>query len=141
MNCFPRPNIVISRCIEFDHCRYDGSMIASDFVAALKPHAHFIPVCAEMEIGLGVPRSSIRVVSVKGELRLIQSATVLDVTDKMVSFSRSFLCSLSGIDEEYLKEQTFFEPFPENLIELCRDTQCEWAGADLFEGRKAGRAD
>ena len=51
MNCCPRPNIVISRCIEFDHCRYDGSMIASDFVAALKPHAHFIPVCAEMEIG------------------------------------------------------------------------------------------
>lgn len=103
MNCFPRPNIVISRCIEFDHCRYDGSMITSDFVAALKPHAHFIPVCAEMEIGLGVPRSSIRIVSVKGELRLIQPATGLDVTDKMVSFSRSFLCSLSGIDGFILK--------------------------------------
>jgi len=103
MNCFPRPNIVISRCIEFDHCRYDGSMIASDFVAALKPHAHFIPICAEMEIGLGVPRSSIRIVSVKGELRLIPPATGLDVTDKMVSFSRSFLGSLSGIDGFILK--------------------------------------
>ena len=48
---------------------------------------------------------------------------------------------IARFDEEYLKEQTFFEPFPEKLIELCRDTQCEWAGADLFEGRKAGRAD
>ena len=62
-------------------------MIASDFVAALKPHAHFIPICAEMEIGLGVPRSSIRIVSVKGELRLIQPATGLDVTEL---WSRAF---------------------------------------------------
>ncbi len=53
-------------------------MIASDFVAALKPHAHFIPICAEMEIGLGIPRSSIRIASVKGELRLIQPATVIE---------------------------------------------------------------
>ena len=103
MRSFPRPNIVLSRCIEFDHCRYDGSMIPSDFVAALKPHVSFIPVCAEMEIGLGVPRSPIRIVSIEGEPRLIQPATGLDVTDKMISFSRSFLGSLSGIDGFILK--------------------------------------
>ncbi len=103
MKSFPRPNIVISRCIEFDHCRYDGSMIPSDFVASLKPHVNFIPVCAEMEIGLGVPRSPIRIVSVNGEPRLIQPATGLDVTERMVSFSRSFLGSLSAIDGFILK--------------------------------------
>ena len=41
--------------------------------------------------------------------------------------------------EEYLRNQTFFEPFLDDLIELCRDTQCEWAGSELFEGRETSR--
>ena len=40
--------VVISKCIEFDHCRYDGSLIPSDFVKALKPQVDFSPVCAKM---------------------------------------------------------------------------------------------
>jgi uncharacterized protein YbgA (DUF1722 family) len=39
-------------------------------------------------------------------------------------------------DEEYVKNQTFFEPFPEELVELCQDSQCEWAGEELFLGRE-----
>ncbi len=103
MRSFPRPKIVISKCIEFGHCRYDGSLIPSDFVKALKPHVDFIPVCAEVEIGLGVPRGSIRIISENGELRLVQPATGLDVTEKMRSFASLFLHSLSGIDGFILK--------------------------------------
>ena len=103
MRQFVRPKIVISRCIEFDHCRYDGSLIPSDFVKALKPYVDFIPVCAEIEIGLGVPRSSIRIISVNGELRLIQPSTGLDVTDKMKLFSNQFLSSLPEVDGFILK--------------------------------------
>jgi uncharacterized protein YbgA (DUF1722 family)/uncharacterized protein YbbK (DUF523 family) len=103
MRPFVRPKIVISKCIEFDHCRYDGSLIPSDFVNALKPHVDFSPVCAEMEIGLGVPRDSIRIVSVNGEPRLIQPATGLDVTEGMMDFSDHFLSSLSGVDGFILK--------------------------------------
>jgi uncharacterized protein YbgA (DUF1722 family)/uncharacterized protein YbbK (DUF523 family) len=103
MRLFPRPKIVISKCIEFDHCRYDGSLIPSDFVKALMPHVDFTPVCAEMEIGLGVPRSSIRIVSENDEIRLVQPTTGLDVTEKMRSFSSRFLDSLSGIDGFILK--------------------------------------
>ena len=103
MRSFPRPKIVISKCIEFDHCRYDGSLIPSDFVKALRPHVDFIPVCAEMEIGLCVPRNSIRLVSANGEIRLVQPATGLDVTEKMQSFAARFLDTLSGIDGFILK--------------------------------------
>jgi len=103
MTPFVRPKIVISKCIEFDHCRYDGSLIPSDFVKALKPHVDFSPVCAEMEIGLGVPRSTIRIVSVNGEPRLIQPATGLDVTERMMDFSAHFLSSLSDVDGFILK--------------------------------------
>lgn len=93
----------MSKCIEFAKCRYDGSMIPSDFVKALEPHVEFIPVCAEMEIGLGVPRDSIRIVSINGEHRLVQPATGLDVTDKMGDFSSSFLASLQEVDGFILK--------------------------------------
>ena len=103
MRQFARPKIVISKCIEFDHCRYDGSMISSDFVKALKAHVDFLPVCAEMEIGLGVPRDTIRIVSVDGEIRLMQPATGLDVTDRMREFSSRFLGSLPEVDGFILK--------------------------------------
>ncbi len=88
MSQFPRPKVVISRCIEFDHCRYDGSMISSDFVKALKAYVDFLPVCPEMEIGLGAPRDTVRIVSADGSLRLMQPATSLDLTDKMQEFTR-----------------------------------------------------
>jgi uncharacterized protein YbgA (DUF1722 family)/uncharacterized protein YbbK (DUF523 family) len=103
MRSFARPKVVLSKCIEFAKCRYDGSMIPSDFVKALKSQVDFIPVCAEMEIGLGVPRDSIRIVSIKGEHRLVQPATGLDVTDKMGDFSSSFLASLQEVDGFILK--------------------------------------
>jgi len=78
-------------------------MIPSDFVKALKPKVNFIPVCAEMEIGLGVPRDPIRIVSIKGEQRLVQPTTGQDVTDKMRDFSTHFLSSLPEIDGFILK--------------------------------------
>lgn len=103
MRLFARPKIVISKCIEFDHCRYDGSLIPSDFVNALKPHVDLIPVCPEVEIGLGVPRSSLRIVSVNGEPRLVQPTTGLDVTERMKDFSNHYLGSLSDIEGFILK--------------------------------------
>ena len=103
MRSFAKPKVVLSKCIEFANCRYDGSMITSDFVTALEPHVDFIPVCAEMEIGLGVPRDSIRIVSIKGEQRLIQPTTGLDVSEKMRDFSTHFLSSLPEVDGFILK--------------------------------------
>lgn len=106
MRQFVRPKIVISKCIEFDHCRYDGSLIPSDFVKALKPHVDFTPICAEMEIGLGVPRSSVRIISADGDFRLVQPATDLDVTERMRDFSSRFLGSLSEVDGFILKHRS-----------------------------------
>ena len=46
----------------FAPCRYDGSVIPDAVVEALKPHVEFLPVCPEVEIGLGVPRPPIRLI-------------------------------------------------------------------------------
>ena len=62
---FPKPVIVVSKCLGFDACRYNGQTIYDSFVDSLKEHVDFIPVCPEMEIGLGVPRQPIRMAMVK----------------------------------------------------------------------------
>ena len=106
MKDFLKPRIVISKCIEFDSCRYNGQMISSDFVKQLKSFVEFIPVCPEYEIGLGVPRDPIRVVSIESNLKLVQPSTEKDVTKDMVEFSNSFLDKLSDIDGFILKSKS-----------------------------------
>ncbi len=103
---FVKPRVVISRCIEFESVRWDGQIISSDFVKSLIPFVEFIPICPEVEIGLGVPRDPIRIVQVNGELRLIQPKTNLDLTEKMRSFTDSFLGSLEDIDGFILKSRS-----------------------------------
>ncbi len=105
MRDFPKPIVVVSKCIEFDHCRYNGQMIASDFVKSLEPYVEFLPICPEVEIGLGVPRDSVRLVS-EGrdkDMRLVQPTTGRDVTLDMKSFAASFLDSLGEVDGFILK--------------------------------------
>ncbi len=97
-----RPNVVVSKCLGFERCRYNGDTIPNDHVDALKKHVNFITVCPEVEIGLGVPRKPIRIVHDEGS-RLWQPATRMDHTDKMVEFSRKFLGSLQDIDGFILK--------------------------------------
>jgi len=106
MRKFSRPKVVISKCLEFENVRYDGGVISSVFVKKLMPHADFIPVCPEVEIGLGTPRDPLRIVSVEGEPRLIQPATNLDLTDKMKAFAHSFLDSLPEVDGFILKSRS-----------------------------------
>lgn len=103
MRTFVKPKVVVSKCLEFDACRWNGAMISSDVVRLLKPHVDFTPVCPEMEIGLGVPRKPIRILSVNGELSLMQHETEKDVTEDMVSFGDRFLGSVGAVDGFILK--------------------------------------
>ena len=62
MGHFVKPVVFISKCIEFESCRWNGMVISSPFVKSLLPHVEAIALCPEVEIGLGVPRKSIRMV-------------------------------------------------------------------------------
>jgi uncharacterized protein YbgA (DUF1722 family)/uncharacterized protein YbbK (DUF523 family) len=103
---FVTPAVVVSRCIEFDHCRWNGDMITSHIVDRLKEFVDFIPVCPEVEIGLGVPRDPIRIVSSEGAQHLVQPATGRDVSDEMTRFAGSFLDTLPGADGFILKNKS-----------------------------------
>jgi uncharacterized protein YbgA (DUF1722 family)/uncharacterized protein YbbK (DUF523 family) len=100
---FALPKVIVSRCIEFEPCRYNAQMISSDFVEKLGRFVEFSPVCPECEIGLGVPREAVRLISHEGAERLLQPATKRDVTEEMEDFAQSFLGSLKVVDGFILK--------------------------------------
>jgi len=106
MTQFTKPKVIVSKCLGFAQCRYNALMISDEFVDTLRSYVEFHPVCPEVEIGLGVPRSPVRIVSVKKELRLVQPATNLDITEKMHDFAKSFLNSAKEADGFILKNRS-----------------------------------
>ncbi len=95
MKDFSRPQILISKCIEFCNCRYNGDLIHSIAVADLKKYVDFIPVCPEVEIGLGVPRTAVRIVEDEDEnLNLVETGTGKNYSKKMRSFAEYYLDSI-----------------------------------------------
>ncbi len=101
-----RPVVVISKCLEFEACRYNGQMIAFDLVTKLRDHVTFLPICPEVEVGLGIPRDPIKIVRRKNDLRLVQPSTGRDITDDMHTFANRFLGSLDQIDGFILKSRS-----------------------------------
>lgn len=78
-----KPTIVVSRCLGFDNCRYNGDVIMDKFVERLKPYVNYITVCPEVEIGLGVPRKAVRLVLEDEILGIYQPATGNTYTKEM----------------------------------------------------------
>ena len=58
------PRIGISRCLLGDAVRYDGGHKRDSLIlAAFGPHVEWVPVCPEVEIGMGTPREPIQLVA------------------------------------------------------------------------------
>ena len=87
---FSRPKILVSKCLEFDSCRYNGMRLNCPVVYKLKNYVDFVPVCPEVSIGLGTPRTPIRMINVEKDLRLQELGTDRDLTDDMNHFSHEF---------------------------------------------------
>lgn len=58
-----KPRVGISRCLLGDDVRYDGTNRHSGAVMALGAQVEWIPVCPEVEVGMGVPREPIELVA------------------------------------------------------------------------------
>jgi uncharacterized protein YbgA (DUF1722 family)/uncharacterized protein YbbK (DUF523 family) len=55
-----RPRIGVSRCLLGDKVRYDGGHKADHFlIDVLAAHVDWVPVCPEVEAGMGLPRESV----------------------------------------------------------------------------------
>ncbi len=102
----PTPVVVLSRCLGVEACRYNGKMIREDFIHHLSSYVKIRPVCPELEIGLGVPREPIRILAGDGGRTLVQPATGRDLTQRMTTFSQSFLGTLKEVDGFILKSRS-----------------------------------
>lgn len=103
-----KPKILVSKCLGFDACRWNGVVIEEQFIKKLSDFVEFITVCPEVEIGLGVPRDPIRIIKKNGEYFLIQYKTEKDITKVMENFSKKFLKKIEkeNIDGVILKDRS-----------------------------------
>jgi len=85
----PKVRIGISSCLLGQEVRYNGGHKRDDFlVGTLGPFVEWVPVCPEVELGMGVPRPAIRLERIGGDVRLRMPSTGEDLTDAMRDFSR-----------------------------------------------------
>lgn len=103
---WPKPRLVVSACLGFAAVRYSGELIPDKVVAALREHVDFLPVCPEVEIGLGVPRPVVRLVRGEGGIRMVQPRTGEDLTERMQAFGRGFLEGLGQVEGFLLKNRS-----------------------------------
>ncbi len=89
--------IGVSACLLGFQVRYDGRHKRNAFLAeTMAPRVRWVPVCPEVEFGLGVPRPTLRLVRVKGSIRMIEARDAQaarwrrgrDLTDAMREWAR-----------------------------------------------------
>ncbi|GAA4598194.1 DUF523 and DUF1722 domain-containing protein [Planotetraspora phitsanulokensis] len=85
-----RPRVAVSSCLLGEPVRFNGGHSRDRFLTgALSEHVDWVPICPEMEIGLGTPRETIRLERSAGGLRLMTRSSRVDLTDRMTALAES----------------------------------------------------
>jgi uncharacterized protein YbgA (DUF1722 family)/uncharacterized protein YbbK (DUF523 family) len=91
--------IGISACLLGEEVRFDGGHKRDEFLTTvLGPHVEWVPVCPEVEVGMGTPREALRLVRSGHVLRMITIRTSVDHTDAMTHWSARRLDELARED-------------------------------------------
>lgn len=95
-----RPRIGISPCLLGDEVRFDGGHKRDPFLTdVLSPHVEWVRVCPEVEVGMGMPRETLRLVREgDGAVRMVTTRSGRDWTAEMVRWSRTRLEELAKED-------------------------------------------
>lgn len=87
--------IGISACLLGQEVRFDGGHKRDPFLTkVLGPYVEYVPVCPEVEMGLGTPRETLRLVRQPAGLRMVTTRTGIDHTDGMQRWSKRRLSEL-----------------------------------------------
>lgn len=94
----PRPiRIGVSACLLGEHVRFDGGHKRDAFLTeTFGRFVEWVPVCPEVECGLGTPREAMRLVRIEDHVRLLTVKTGVDLTGRMERFARPRLSALAG---------------------------------------------
>ncbi|MDG6773810.1 DUF1722 domain-containing protein [Thiomicrorhabdus sp. ZW0627] len=105
---FPRLKIAVSDCLKGVECRYNGGHAQDDFVKnQLSEYADFVPFCPEAAV-IGTPRETIRLVDVKGQVRVLGSKSNTDYTDGLQAYAeeRVALIQQRDVDGAVVKSRS-----------------------------------
>jgi uncharacterized protein YbgA (DUF1722 family)/uncharacterized protein YbbK (DUF523 family) len=84
-----RIRIGISACLLGDEVRFDGGHKRDAFLTdVLGPHVEWVKVCPEVEVGMGTPRETLRLLRNGDELLMMTTRTGIDYTERMNRWSR-----------------------------------------------------
>jgi len=84
------PRVGISQCLLGDEVRYDGGHKRDENVLGfLDEYFSWVPVCPEVEVGMGNPREPVQLVNAAGGVRLVGLRSQKDWTDELRTYSSS----------------------------------------------------
>ena len=100
-----KPRVGISRCLLGDEVRYDGTHKRDDeLLEALGRQVEWVPVCPEVEVGMGTPREPIQLVSsthgvasANECVRLVGVESGEDWTTRMHAWARERVAALQQL--------------------------------------------
>jgi uncharacterized protein YbbK (DUF523 family) len=94
-----KPRVGISECLLGRAVRYDGGHKRSRLVCeSLATFVDYVAVCPEVEVGLGVPRESLRLVADGERIQLIGNDSGNDYTQRMQTWARERVGQLADLE-------------------------------------------
>lgn len=92
--------IGVSACLLGEPVRYDGGHKHDRYITdTLGRFFDFVPVCPEVEAGLGIPREAMHLEGDPDAPRLVTRTTAIDHTERMLEFARQ---RVRRLEEEHL---------------------------------------
>jgi uncharacterized protein YbgA (DUF1722 family)/uncharacterized protein YbbK (DUF523 family) len=89
----------ISACLLGQEVRFDGGHKRDRYITdTLGRFFEWVPVCPEVEMGLGIPRETLRLVGESEEPRLVLFKTGGDITDGMKAWAKARLDAMAKLD-------------------------------------------
>ena len=89
----------ISACLLGQEVRFDGGHKRDRFLTdELGKYVEWVPVCPEVEVGMGTPRETIRLVRIGQDTRMVTTRSGIDYTDRMREWAHDRMGELSRED-------------------------------------------
>jgi len=93
-----KPRIGISSCLLGTEVRHDGGHKRDRYITdTLAEFVDFVPVCPELEVGMGVPREPVRLVGAPSAPRMVAQKSGKDWTEAMQNYARKKAAELGKL--------------------------------------------